>query len=114
MTEPVIHEWAGRVFGFSVTGCDGKVQLREEGTLMREVVIQIGEEKISLGTLVAHHKDGEPDTVTFSAFGAAPNIRFKFRGTEAMRQVPMPLISDTAFYIICAENIVKAVMVVEQ
>lgn len=51
---------------------------------------------------------------TFSAYSAAPEICFKYMQVTLTRQVPVSLLGDTDFYIICVGDAVKAVMIVDQ
>ena len=116
MSKPLIKEWHGYTFGFSlegvIDGVRGEVKLFEEGDMLRISTLINGKET-PMGTLKAHYEEGQPDAVTFSAYGAGPNIRFKYAGVQVTRQVPLPLLFSTAFYIICAGDVVKAVMIVD-
>ena len=112
MTGPTIFEWHGYTFGFSLEGSNGKVELLEEGDRLH-IAAEINEQKTQLGMLQAHYEEGQPDVVTFSAYSAAPNVRFKYLQVDITRQVPVPLLFSTAFYILCPDKVVQAVMLVD-
>jgi len=113
MSDPVIIAWGGRNLGFSVGDHPGTVEVTSPVGEMSMINLKLEDKVIPLGSLQVEHADGHPDGVSFSALSAAPNIRFKYLQVDVTRQVPVPLLNDTAFYIVCIDNVVKAVMIVD-